>query len=64
MWPIFDMVALVKTQVENGLIKLFDFQRQTIDVFDQSIFTLKDSGLHDKEEKKINISDPLTATAA
>ena len=58
------MVALVKTQVENGLIKLFDFQRQTIDVFDQSIFTLKYSGLHDKEEKKINISDPLTATAA
>ena len=43
-----DMVAPVKTQVENGLSKLFDFWGQTIDTSDQAVFTLNDSGLHDE----------------
>ena len=42
-----DMGSPVKTQVENGLNKLFYFQGQTIDVSDQSIFTLNYLGLHD-----------------
>ena len=55
------MGSPVKTHVENGLSKLFDFRGQTIDVSDQSIFILKDLGLHDEEGKKTNIRDPLTA---
>ena len=51
----------MKTQVENGLSKIFYFRFQTIDMSDQSIFNLKDSGLHNKEVNRINISDPLTA---
>ena len=43
-----DMGALVKTQVENGLSKLFDFRGQTTDMSDQAVFNLKDSGLHDE----------------
>ena len=42
------MVSPVKTQVENGLSELFDFQGQTIDVPYQAVFVLKDSGLHDE----------------
>ena len=57
-----DMGAPVKTEVVNGLKNLFGFQGETIDVFDQAVFTLKYLGLHDKEGKKINISDPLTLT--
>ena len=45
----------VKTQVENGLSKLFVLRGQTIDMYDQAIFTLKDLGIHDEEGKKINI---------
>ena len=56
------MGALVKTQVVNGLNKLFNFRRQTIDVSDQAIFTLKDSGLHDEEGNKTNLRHPLTAS--
>ena len=56
-----DTAAPVKTQVENGLSKLFNFRCQKIDVSDQSILTLKHLGLHDEERKKTNISDPLTA---
>ena len=55
------MEALVKTQVENGLSKNFDFRGQTIDVYDQAIFILKYSGLHDEEGKKTNVSEPPTA---
>ena len=55
------MGALVKTQVKNGLSKLFDFRGQTIDFSDQSVFILKDPGLHDEEGNKINVSDPHTA---
>ena len=58
----FDTESLVKTQLENGLNKLFNFQGQTIDVFDQAILTLKYLGLHDEEGNKINISDLLTTT--
>ena len=43
-----DMGSPVKTQVENGLSELFDFQGQTIDVPYQAVFILKDSGLHDE----------------
>ena len=56
------MEALVKTQVENGLSKNFDFRGQTIDVYDQAVFTLKYSGLHDEEGNKINVSGPLIET--
>ena len=51
----------MKTQLENGLSKIFGFQEKTIYISDQSIFTVKDSGLHDEEGNKINISDLLTA---
>ena len=51
----------MKTQVENGLSKLSNFLGQTIDMSDQAVFTLKDSGLHDEEGNKINTSNPLTA---
>ena len=48
--PIFvNMVVPVKTQVENGIRKIFNFRGQTIDVSDQAFFTLKDSGIHDEE---------------
>ena len=57
----FYMVYLVKTHVENGLSKLFDLRGQTIDMSDRDVFTLKYSGLHDEEGKKINIREPLTA---
>ena len=50
----------VKTQVENGLSKLFGLRVQTINTSDQSVFTLEDSGLHDEEGKKINTGNPLT----
>ena len=46
-----DIGAPVKTQVENGLGKLFDFQGQTINTSDQAVSALKDSGLHDEEGK-------------
>ena len=55
-----DMVSPVKTQVKNGLTKIFDFWAQTINMSDQAVFTLKDSCLHDEEGKKINTSNPLT----
>ena len=53
------MVSPVKTQVENGISKLFDFRGQTIDVSDQAIFILKDPGLHDDEGNKTNVRYPL-----
>ena len=56
------MISPVKTQVGNGLSKLFNLRGQTIGVSDQAIITLKDSGIHDEEGKKMNISEPLTAT--
>ena len=52
---------LVKNHVENILIKLFYFRGQTIDTYDQAVFTLKDSGIHGDEVKKISLSNPLTA---
>ena len=62
LWDRFvDMVSPVKTQVENILNKLFGFQGQRIEVSDQAIFTLEYSVTHDKEGKKINTSNPITA---
>ena len=55
-----DMGAPVKTQAENGLSQLTDLRFQTIDVSDQYIFVLKDSGVYDEEEKKNNVSDKYT----
>ena len=55
------MGAPVKTQVKNGLSKIFNFRGQTIDVSDQAVLILKYSGLHDEEGNKINVRDPLTA---
>ena len=43
-----DMGPTVKTQLENGLSKLFDLQGQTIDTSEQEVLTLNDSGLHDE----------------
>ena len=51
----------VRTQVKNGLSKLFGFRGQTIDVSEKAVFTLKYSVLHDEEGKKISINNPLTA---
>ena len=50
----------MKTQVENGLINIFDFQGQTINSSEQPVFTLKYLGLHDEQGKKINTIKPLT----
>ena len=47
--------------MENRISKIFDFWVQTIDVSNQIIFILNDSGLHDEEGKKTNVSGPLTA---
>ena len=58
----FDTGAPVKTQVENGLSKLFNLRIQTINVSDQAVFILKDSGCHDERGKKTNVSDLLTTT--
>ena len=55
------MGSTVKTYVENGLSKLFDFRVQTVDVSDQAVFILNDSIINDEEVKKTNVSDPLTA---
>ena len=55
-----DMGALCKTQVGNGISKLFDFQGQTIDVSGQAVLILKDSVLHYYELNKTNVSYPLT----
>ena len=61
--PIFKYIgALVKTQVKNGLSKLFNLRGHNFDVSYQAVFTLEDSDLHDEQGKKINASDPLTAT--
>ena len=46
------MEALVKTQVENGISKIFNLQVQDIDVSDQVVFTLKYSSIFDEEENK------------
>ena len=43
------------------LSKIFDLRGQTSDVSDQSIFILKDSGLHDEEGNKTNISNRITS---
>ena len=56
-----DMISPVKTQVENGLSKLFSFWGQTIDVSDQAVLTVIISGIHDEEGKKTNLSNPLTS---
>ena len=58
---LVDVEAPVKTKVEIFLIKLFNLQARTIDMSDQDVFTLKDSGLHDEEGKEIITSNPLTA---
>ena len=54
------MGSPVKSQLENGLREIFDFWGQTIDMSDQASFILKDSGLHDEEGKKTNVSNLLT----
>ena len=54
------MGAPVKTQVESGIIKIFDLQGHTIGVSDQAVFILNYSGLHDEEVNKTNVRDPLT----
>ena len=42
------------------LNNLFGLRGQTIDVYDQAVFTIKYSGIKYEEGKKINISDLLT----
>ena len=48
---LFDMGYAMKTQVENVLNKLFNFQDKTSDVSDQAVFILKYLDIHFKEEK-------------
>ena len=55
-----DMGAPKKTQVENGLNKLFNFWGQIIYVSEKAVFTLKYSDIYDEEGKKINIRDQIT----
>ena len=43
----FDMVSPVKTQVENGLYKIFNFQGHNIYLYNQEKFVLTDVGVHD-----------------
>ena len=56
------MLVPLKTQVENGMSNLFNIRGHTIDVYNQAVFNLKDSGLYDEEGNNINISEPLKAT--
>ena len=60
MCPFYGTGYPVRTRVGNGLSKLLDLQGHTIYVSDQEIFILRDSGIHDEEGKKNNVSDPLT----
>ena len=46
----------------NCLRKLFDLWGHNIDVSNQSVFTLNDSCLYYKEEKKTNIQESITET--
>ena len=55
------MGALVKTQAENGLSNMFNLWDHPIDVYDQSVFVLTDSGIHDEEGTKNNVSNPTIA---
>ena len=57
-----DIGLTAKPQVGNGMSNIFDFLDQTIDVSYQAFFTFKYSGLHEKEGKKISISNRLIAT--
>ena len=50
------MRARVKNHMENGLSKIFNLRGQNIDMSDQAVFILKDSGLHDEEGKKTNVN--------
>ena len=56
----FNMGAPVKTQLDNGISKIFNLQGQTIDVSDQSVFTLNDLSLHNEERSKTNVNYLLT----
>ena len=56
------MVSPMKNQVVNGMSKLFGFRGKTIYMSYQAVFSLKDSSIRDEEEKKINISNPITTT--
>ena len=62
MCLFFYMVSPVKTQMENGLNKLFNLRGQTIDVPGQAVFTLKASVLHDEEVNKIKIRNLIKST--
>ena len=62
MRPFLNLCALVKIVVKNGLNNLFGLWDQITDVSEQAVLNLKYLGLHDEEVKKINISDPPTAT--
>ena len=57
-----NMGDLVKTQVGNGLSKIFGLPSQTIDVSDQAVFTLKDFFLRDYEGKKTSVSNLFRAS--
>ena len=57
-----DMGSPVKTQVKNGLSKIFDFGGQNIDVYKQAAFILKGFRLHDEEGNETNTSNLLTAS--
>ena len=47
----------MKTQVENGLEKLFDLWYHNIYMYDQDIVLLTDTGLHDEKGE-----NPIRAT--
>ena len=51
MRQFFYTEAPVTTQAEIGLSKILYLWGKTIDMSDQTIFTLKDSGIHDEEVK-------------
>ena len=46
------MGSLEKTQVGNGMDRLFDFLGDNIDAFDQCVLVLTDTGLHDNKQEK------------
>ena len=46
-----DIGAPVKTRVENGISKIFNFRSQNIDMSDQAVFILKYLGFQNKEGK-------------
>ena len=59
-----DIGGPTKTQVENGLHKLFNFREQKIDMSDPNVFLLSDAKLHGERGRLLIIDLPDISAAA